>query len=180
MFSVGHSSHPLERFLQLLTTYQIEVLVDVRSQPYSRFSSHFNRETLEHALRQENIKYLFMGEELGGRPEGDDFYDSEGHVRYRRVAESVAFLGGIRRLELGIARYRTAVMCSEEDPTDCHRHLLVGRVLAKRGVIIHHIRGDGRLELAADMPAPLPSQMRLFQPDIDAWRSIAPVRRLHA
>lgn len=177
VFSVGHSSHSLDAFLRLLTGNRVEVLVDVRSQPYSRFSPHFNRESLELAVRRAGIKYLFLGEELGGRPTGDEFYDDQGHVLYGRVAQSPLFLEGIKRLEDGISRYRIALMCSEEDPAGCHRHLLVGRVLADRGVTVHHIRGDGRVEMPTQLAATPAAQFRLFTPNADDWRSVAPVPR---
>jgi uncharacterized protein (DUF488 family) len=89
---------------------------------------------------------LFLGKELGGRPESSEFYDAEGFVLYSRIAESPLFLEGIERLITGITTYRVALMCGEENPANCHRRLLVGRVLAKRGVSVRHIRGDGTVQ----------------------------------
>src|SRR5947209_11997942 len=91
LFTVGHSNHSLEAFLELLKKHTIQVLVDTRSYPYSRHVPHFNREELCEALRQRGIKYLFLGGELGGRPTGEEFYDEEGHVLYCRLAESPTF-----------------------------------------------------------------------------------------
>lgn len=87
-----------------------------------------------------------MGRELGGRPQDSEFYDAEGFVLYSQIAESPLFLEGIDRLMKGIKTYRVAVMCGEENPANCHRRLLVGRVLAKRGVSVRHIRGDGTIQ----------------------------------
>ena len=92
-----------------------------------------------------------MGRELGGRPAGAEFYDQEGHVLYSRVAESSLFLEGLERLQEGLREFRLALLCSEENPAACHRRLLVGRVLAERGVAIDHIRGDGRLQSEAEL-----------------------------
>jgi uncharacterized protein (DUF488 family) len=151
IFSIGHSNQSIEAFLALLRQYQIQVLVDVRSSPYSRYVPQFNSVPLAVAVRQVGIRYMFMGKELGGRPDGGEFYDTDGHVLYNRVAEASFFLDGINRLKKGGRTYRVAIMCSEEDPTVCHRHLLIGRVLAKQGVDLRHIRGDGHMQTAEDL-----------------------------
>jgi uncharacterized protein (DUF488 family) len=154
LWTVGHSNHPIERFLELLNAHQIAVLADVRSQPYSKFSPQFNAAPLKETMTAQGLHYAFFGDTLGGRPNGDAFYDEEGHVRYDRLAESDLFREGIRRLKRGIARgTRVAMMCSEEDPAVCHRHLLVGRVLASEGITLCHIRGDGRMQTDADLLA---------------------------
>lgn len=146
IFTVGHSNHSLEMFIDLLKSHKIDVLVDVRSKPFSRFSAQFNKEELKNAVQASGIKCVFLGREIGGRPESSEFYDVEGFVLYSRLAESTLFHEGIDRLIKGIKTYRVAVMCSEENPVNCHRRLLVGRVLAKRGVSVRHIRGDGTVQ----------------------------------
>jgi uncharacterized protein (DUF488 family) len=180
IFTVGHSNHDEQTFLELLAAHGIEVLVDVRSQPYCGYSTHFNREPLKRAVEARGLRYLFFGRELGGRPEGDEFYDDEGHVLYGRVAESEPFLNGIERIERGSREYRVALMCSEENPCVCHRWLLVTRVLRKRGVDVQHIRGDGRLqsddELEAEAAEPdVPKQLCLFPGEEPPWRSLRSV-----
>jgi uncharacterized protein (DUF488 family) len=151
IFSIGHSNQSIEAFLALLQQHQIQVLVDIRSSPYSKYVSQFNSTSLAVAVRQAGIKYMFMGQELGGRPDGAEFYDADGHVLYNRVAEAPFFLDGINRLKKGGRTYRVAIMCSEEDPTVCHRHLLIGRVLTKQGVDLLHIRGDGHIQTEEDL-----------------------------
>lgn len=182
IFSIGHSDHSLENFLNLLSDYHIEVLVDVRSHPYSKFVSHFNMKAIKEGLKKAGIKYLHLGQELGGRPNGKEFYDTEGYVLYFRVAESPSFLRGIKRLENGIKKYRVAIMCSEEDPSGCHRRLLVGRVLADMGIVLDHIRGDGRLQTEEEITKNEMSrhnderQARLFEePGEIKWKSIQSV-----
>lgn len=135
----------------MLKAHDIEVLVDVRSAPYSKFVPHFNGDALKPAVVRAGIKYLYLGRELGGRPRETRFYDSEGHVRYDRIAESPEFHEGIERLLRGIREHRVAIMCNEEDPHECHRRLLVGRVLTERGVAVLHIRGDGRVQPEAEL-----------------------------
>jgi uncharacterized protein (DUF488 family) len=185
IYTVGHSNHTLGAFLAVLERHGIRTLVDVRSQPYSRYVTHFNREELEGAVERRQIKYVFAGDELGGRPVGDEFYDAQSHVRYGRVATSVWFRAGIEALLDEATLARTAILCSEEDPTGCHRHLLIARVLAEQGVPVLHIRADGReqpeAELAVPAPRPAAEQLSLFgepvpaQREEDAWRSIRPV-----
>lgn len=182
LYSIGHSNHPLDAFLDLLRSHGIEVLLDVRSAPYSRYVPHFNPANLKTALKEAGFQYIYMGKELGGRPEGAEFYDAEGHVRYDRLAASPLFLAGLDRLITGAARYRVAMMCSEENPTDCHRRLLITRVLAGRGIPVQHIRGDGRIESEAALAAAERSaeeaagQLSLFdEREIKAWKSIRSV-----
>jgi uncharacterized protein (DUF488 family) len=146
IMTVGHSNHDEPTLLALLQQHEVQVLADVRSQPYSKYTTHFNSDQIKPALAEAGINYVFLGKELGGRPAESDFYDADGHVRYDLLAASPLFLKGIERLEKGIQNYRVAMMCSEENPLECHRHLLVGRVLAERGIELVHIRGDGRLQ----------------------------------
>ena len=130
----------------MLKGHGIEVLVDTRSRPYSRHAPHFNARAIEATLSGDGIGYLFLGRELGGWPEGEEFYDAEGRVDYALVERSRQFADGIHRLEGEIPARRIALLCSEEDPARCHRRLLVGRALSERGIVVRHIRGDGRVQ----------------------------------
>jgi len=178
ILTIGHSNHPIEKLLDLLQANAVEALVDTRSQPYSKYTAHFNREALQSAMAATGMKYLYLGRELGGRPEGAEFYDADGRVLYSKIAESELFREGIARVLAGSERYRVALLCAEEDPRDCHRRLLIGRVLGERGAIIQHIRADGRLqpeeELRAELDAEHPerAQLALFDaPEVDEWKS---------
>lgn len=181
IFSVGHSNRPMTSFLELLRRHSIEVIVDTRSAPYSKFATQFNQAEIKTSLQKAGWKYLFLGRELGGRPDRPEIYDDEGHVRYDRVAASAAFQEGIERLERGISQYRVALLCSEEDPSGCHRRLLVGRVLQRRGILVEHIRGDGELMREEALAArgkldPTLMQVSLFEaPKEPPWRSVRPV-----
>lgn len=175
LFSIGHSNHSEEKFLELLEEHKIGVLVDVRSQPYSRYTPHFNADNLKALVASAGLRYLFMGDQLGGRPEGNEFFDEEGHALYHRMAESPPFLEGIARLERGARDHRVAIMCSEEDPAVCHRYLLVTRVIRGRGVDVWHIRGDGRLE-ADEAIGSVNKQGSLFaELEQDSWKSLRSV-----
>ena len=146
VFTVGHSNHSTGAFLALLQAHGIDDVADVRSSPYSHYVTHFNREILNGTLGKVGIGYVFMGGELGGRPADRSYYDAVGRVRYDRLADTDLVDDGIRRLIRGADERRIALMCTEKEPLECHRTLLVARVLAERGVAVAHILGDGRLE----------------------------------
>jgi uncharacterized protein (DUF488 family) len=146
ILTVGHSNQSVEHLLELLRLHGVTALVDVRSQPYSRYAIQFNRESLEPAVTNANLRYLFMGEELGGRQLGKIPALDERLARADEVARLPAFQRGIDRLLDGAGRYQIAILCAEEDPTECHRRLWVGRALRAHGATVLHIRGDGRLD----------------------------------
>lgn len=179
IYSIGHSNQSLESFIALLRRHGIKSLVDVRSTPYSRYVPHFNRPELKDALDPQGIRYLYLGDELGGRPPGDEFYDTQDHVLYSRVARAPFFLRGLERLVDEGAEYRAAIMCSEEDPTNCHRHLLIARVLEGQGVHVAHIRADDREQTEGDLkPAPtLWDAVPSAAEEESEWKSIRPVSR---
>jgi len=181
VLTIGHSNHTVEHFVSLLKMHGVEVVVDERSQPYSKYATQFDQEALKLALQLAGIRYLYLGRELGGRPDGDEFYDEEGHVLYDRVAATSLFREGVKRLEKGIREYRVAMLCAEENPAGCHRHLLVSRVLLERGIHVEHIRGDGRLQTEDEIAAevnPDRDQLTLFQKaEEEPWKSIPSVLR---
>lgn len=180
IFTVGHSNHTLEHFLNLLEEPGIEVVVDVRSVPRSAYAPQFDQEPLRRSLEERGIRYLYLGAELGGRPKGDAFYDAKGYVRYDRVAASPEFRSGLERVMVGVRTHRIALMCSEEDPSQCHRRLLITRVLVEHGCSVDHIRGDGRVEHEEGLPsiADVVVQSDLFgSEERSTWRSLRPVSR---
>jgi len=180
-FTLGHSNHSIEDWLALLVRHGVDVVVDIRSSPYSKYAPHFDKELMQRSLEKAGIRYLYLGAELGGRPANQAYYDAAGHVLYGRLCGDAAFKAAIVRLESGMERYRVALLCGEEDPAHCHRRLLIGRVLTERGHTMLHIRGDGRLEpdeaVAAQAGKPLiDAQPALFADiDEDQWRSTASV-----
>jgi uncharacterized protein (DUF488 family) len=146
VFTIGHSNHSAEKFVGLLKGHGIEIVADVRSRPYSRYAPHFNARDIEAILSDNGIWRLFLGLELGGRPAAEEFYDADGRVDYARIERSRPFLDAIQRLEREVRTHRIALLCSEEDPTGCHRRLLVGRALGERGIAVWHIRSDGSVQ----------------------------------
>jgi len=177
VLTIGHSNHPMQKFLELLRMHAIQVVADVRSNPYSKYATQFDREPLIESLRGAGLQYVYLGAELGGRPRRDAYYDAAGHVLYDKVVESPEFQEGVIRLIGGLQQYVVAVLCAEEDPAGCHRRLLVGRVLGERGVAVDHIRGDGRVQSEAELAAAEPhsNQLSLFDEIEAPWKSVPSV-----
>jgi uncharacterized protein (DUF488 family) len=141
------------------------MVVDVRSAPFSRMFPQFNQETLKNALSDASIGYLFLGDQIGGRSNDPDDY-LDGQVLYKALANKEAFKTGIERLKEGSAKYRIALMCSEKEPLDCHRTLLVSQALASNEIVVGHIHADGTVEVHADALVRLLSLHNLSSPDL--------------
>jgi uncharacterized protein (DUF488 family) len=144
ILTVGHSAHTCDRFLELLRGAGVTAVADVRTAPRSRRFPHFDREALEARLRADGLAYVFLGEELGGRPRDPRCY-RDGVADYERMAATEAFRRGLERVIEGAKRYRIALMCAEQDPLDCHRCLLVARAIEARSVPVGHILPDGAI-----------------------------------
>ena len=159
LYTIGHSNHPVEAFIQLLQQHQVACLADVRTSPYSRYNKQFNKENLATALEKANINYQWMGETLGGKRA--DLQSSMGFRQEELFHQDAAYQQGIEALIHLSAQQLTAIMCSEEDPRHCHRHRIISTTLLYRKtpaarqlqeIHIHHIRGNGTLEDAAKIP----------------------------
>ena len=171
ILTIGHSNHDPEHFAQLLANEEVDLVVDIRSQPYSRFAPHFNRSTLAALLTSSGIGYQHEPD-LGGRPDDPEMYDATGHVLYGLVADSVRFRAALDRLEEVAATGTVAILCGEEDPAECHRRLLVGRVLGEDGWDVRHIRSEGALQRDSDLPKTDNGQGRLFEGgEFSTWTS---------
>ncbi|HEX9091172.1 MAG TPA: DUF488 domain-containing protein [Anaerolineales bacterium] len=166
LYTIGHSNLPLDRFIQLLQTYSIQLLVDVRSTPYSRFNPQFNQTALQNSLSEQTIEYFYLGNDLGGRPKDPDVYhhhaipkagkDYFKEIDYAAVMQRPWFTQGIQQLLELANRKRTAILCSEEDPARCHRHHLIARYILDTlpEVNVMHIRKDGSLQEARSLISP--------------------------
>jgi len=147
LFTIGHSNHSLDHFLELLLAHQVSAIADVRSSPYSKYSPQFNKDVIESALRDANIDYVFLGRELGAQRSEDGCY-IDGQAKYDRIVQLPTFRRGLERVLQEVEHYRVALMCSESDPIACHRTILVCRELKRicPDLEITHILGDGRGE----------------------------------
>lgn len=161
IYTIGHSAHPFNRFLSLLQSCNVTCLVDVRSAPYSRFHPQYNRQAIPSQLEAQGIRYVFLGEALGGRPKDPGLYlpaeeqpalpgmTSQTNLRlnYTALVQQGFFQEGIRQLVTIANQQVTAIMCSEEDPSRCHRHAILARFLCDNHpeIDVVHIRGNGSI-----------------------------------
>ena len=146
IYTIGHSNIAIARFIDLLRSHSIQVLVDTRSQPYSRYAPQFNRESLQTSMAQAGIAYLYLGDQLGGRPRGARYYLPEGTVDYDQLAEAPFYQEGIERLKHEAESHCLAIMCSEADYKNCHRYKLITRSLINEGIEVQHILHSGGLD----------------------------------
>lgn len=180
VWTVGHVHHTMELYLDLLAQHGIQVVCDVRSVPYSRHAPQFNREELESTLESSGVRYEYLGERLGGRPDGAEFYDDDGRTLYEPLVAQRWFLKDIGRIEHLAERDCVALTCVEEQPERCHRYYLLGKVLADRGAEVVHIRRDGGLTTQHDVAQMLgEGQESLFSDEPKVWRSPIPMRDGH-
>jgi uncharacterized protein (DUF488 family) len=159
VYTIGHSNHPIERFIELLQQHEVTLVADVRTLPASRFQPQFSRAALTRTLETAGIAYLFLGDALGGRPRDQE-------RDYERMAEAPAFVEGIRRVREEAPRHRVALVCAERDPMDCHRALLVSRALARGGLPVIHIHYDGSTETHEAFEARLLQSADLAEDDL--------------
>lgn len=147
IYTIGHGARKAEEFLTLLKRYGIRYLVDVRSQPYSRYHPQFSQNNLKAYLEENDIRYVFMGDTLGGRPKDAGCYDEDGKINYEKVKTKDFFKEGIERLKTAYKKnLDVAIMCSERDPAQCHRYHLIAKVLDAETIKVMHIDDKGLLK----------------------------------
>ena len=165
LYSIGYATKPFTKFLAQLQGYEVDVVADVRSVPYSAAFHDYHREPLQRALKQQGISYVYLGGELGPRSTNPAHYDETGQVQYDRLQRSENFLDGIERIRTGLAKgLNIALLCAEKDPALCHRSLLIGHYLARVDTLpVQHIRFDGELESQTELEQRLVSLHELEQ-----------------
>jgi uncharacterized protein (DUF488 family) len=165
ILTIGHSTHDFPGLVRLLRQHGVTVVADVRSIPASRFAPQFNRGPVQYSLQEVGIKYVSLGKELGARTDDRACY-ADGRVQYRLLAQSAEFVSGITRLLRGTQTERIAVMCAEAEPLDCHRTVLIARVLVEAGITVDHIHPDGRIEGHTSAMERLMARFGLAEPDL--------------
>lgn len=157
LFSIGHGQKSTEEFVAELRSFNIQYVIDVRSSPFSKWAPQFNRGTIEQILQPFGIFYVYMGDVIGGRPLNDSCFDTEGYFDYQKMAEMPQFQSGLDRLVKANEKgCRVAIMCSESDPSQCHRSKLIGRELFFRnniemGHIIAVNRAKSQVEIMTEL-----------------------------
>lgn len=145
ILTAGHSNHELGHLLRILHANQVTAVADIRSAPYSNYCPQFNREALQASLEADGIHYVFLGDELGARPQDSACY-KDGKVQYKLMADTPLFKKGLERVVSGSKRYRIALLCTEKDPLECHRSVLISREFEALGINVSHILEEGSLE----------------------------------
>lgn len=142
VYTIGHSNVEPDEFVKRLKQFNIEILIDVRSRPYSKYVPSFNKDKIERLCKDNGINYLFLGDLLGGKPEDDSVTYERIKINYGLLAQKDYFLQGIDKLLNLASGYVVCLMCSEGQPDECHRSLLLAPVLEKRGIEVLHILPD--------------------------------------
>lgn len=168
LYTIGHSNHTIRDFIALLKRHKINMVVDVRSVPYSRYCPQFDKNVVSAALQAANIQYMFLGRELGARPDDTTCYEG-GCVDFKWIAGRKEFKDGLQRLLTGIGKYYIVLMCTEKEPLECHRTILICRNLKEHKLCIKHILEDGKIEDHHDTERRLVKTLKieptLFEPE---------------
>lgn len=146
LLTIGYGNRDLDEVLALLRAYGVRYLIDVRSAPYSRFNPAFSQAHLASAIEKAGIRYVFMGDTLGGRPNDASCYDDFGHVDYLACREHPSFRSGFARLKSAFEQEAgAAIFCSELRPEQCHRTKLIAEAMMELGVPVEHVDANGSL-----------------------------------
>ena len=172
IYTIGYGNRSIAEFIELLKHYGIQYLVDVRSQPYSRYNPDFSKDTLERSLKQNHIRYVFMGDTLGGRPEDSSSRTDDNGVDYALLYKMDFYQRGINRLHTAWKKdLLMAIMCSELKPQECHRGKLIGNTLIDRQIEVAHIDENGEVkdqdEVNAVITGITGEQLTLFEDTTD-------------
>ena len=187
IYTIGHSNHSIDYFLELLNCHSINCVIDVRSTPASSFNPQFNKLPLKNYLKLHNIIYMHFGEEFGARQSDIDLLDKDGIVDFETFQKTRQFQNGIERVDIGISKgYKIALMCSEGNPLECHRFSMISGYLEEQGIKVNHILKNKKiasnqdLELKLlkkyDKKLPKPS---LFDPSINEELQLKVAYKLH-
>ncbi len=173
LFTIGHSVYKFDFFLSLLQMHKINYLIDVRSSPFSRFAQDFNKGVLANSLKNTNIKYVLMGDYFGARPQDKTLYSEEGYLDFEKVQNTENFKKGLNNIIKGLKQNNNiCLMCTEKDPIDCHRAIMVARAFSLKGIDVSHILQNGEIqtqkeldERLLDLYFPDRNQLSLFAED---------------
>ncbi|MCP4428877.1 MAG: DUF488 domain-containing protein [Chloroflexi bacterium] len=145
IYTIGYGAREMDAFIAALKAHEIAYLIDVRSKPYSRYKPDFSKQALEQHLKNNDVRYVFMGDTLGGQPDDLECY-TDGKVDYEKMRQKSFYREGISRLREAYSQaLRVVLMCSEGKPEMCHRSKLIGETLAAEGITIAHIDENDRL-----------------------------------
>ena len=165
LYTIGHSKHEYSFFESMLKKYDISYLLDVRSVPFSRFAETYNRNNIKSLLAESGITYKQMGKYFGARPQDEALYTSEHFLDFEKVRGSKLFLEGVENVILGLDKgNNVALMCTEKDPLDCHRAIMVSKGFLDAGINVNHILENGLLQTQLELEQRM---LKKYYPDRD-------------
>lgn len=141
LYTIGHSTYPVKNIIQLLQHFNIHYVLDVRSMPYSKYAPQYNKDTLSNTLKSNDITYAYMGKYFGARQLDENYYP-EGYLDFELFRGSELFKSGLNNVQKGLEKYNIALMCTEKNPFDCHRAIMVSRGFELVGINVQHILHD--------------------------------------
>lgn len=162
LYTIGHSQHPIQKFISLLKQHNVNFVIDVRSIPYSKYASMYDRENIRNELKSANISYSFMGKYFGARQDDKSLYAKEGYLDFKKVVKWDTFKKGMDNVIRGMETNRIALMCLEKNPIDCHRALLVANAFYHKGYSVKHILENGEIVTHQELNEEL---INLYFPD---------------
>ncbi|MDR1182884.1 MAG: DUF488 domain-containing protein [Bacteroidales bacterium] len=186
IYTVGHSTHELDFFLELIKTVEINCIVDVRSLPASAYSPQYNQNSFKNYLKDNHITYLHFAEEFGARRTDYDLLGDDGKLDFEKVRKTSLFNRGVERIWQGIDKgFRIALMCSESDPLDCHRFSMVSIGLENNGFNVLHLLKDKSIKTNLELEKELLKkyekkipQSNLFESEVSFEKQLKEALRL--
>jgi uncharacterized protein (DUF488 family) len=165
LYTLGYSGLEIDGFLALVADHKIDVICDVRSTPYSTYKPDFTRAAFKRHLNAADVKYVFLGDKLGARPNDRSCY-VDGQAIYDKIAQTAPFKEGMARVRKGVETLNLALVCSERDPIECHRTILVVDRLIDLRASTTHIHTDGSAETQEAFDARLVEKHGLTPPPL--------------
>ena len=179
VFTIGHSTHDIDDFIGLLKKHEVNCLIDVRSQPYSRIAPQFNKDRLNSVLKSYNILYAHFEKEFGARHTKPSLLDEDNKVDFDKVREGAEFKQGIQRLRKALnLEYTIALMCSEANPFDCHRFSMISYQLIREDLEVSHILRDGNLRENNDLEKQLLEKYNKKLPQNTLFETVTEERQI--
>ena len=187
IYTIGHSNHQIDYFLELLKSKEISCVIDVRSTPASSYSPQYNKIPLKNYLKNNGITYMHFKDEFGARHENEAVLDVNGQVNFELFRKTNEFKKGVERVDKGFSKgYKIALMCSEANPLECHRFSMISVYLNKSGYKVFHILKNKVVKTHLQLEEELLEKYRkklpspsLFEPNIDENQIINEAYKLH-
>jgi len=152
LYTIGYAGYNTNDFIDVLKRYSINALIDVRSNPFSSHFPVYNMDILEQTLKRNNIHYRSYANEFGAQQPERCFYTPQGYLDFEIFTASEKYNHGYQRIEDGLMKdYVFALMCSEKDPMDCHRSIMISKTFNDNGYSVHHLLPDNKFMTQLDV-----------------------------